>query len=164
MSDRTKLILAITLGSLGLVIGIVATITAFNAKNEAQKDASVSTMVDQRFAEAQANQDALEKKQASDAEQFVARLTGKEKSLVTKLNKQSNQIRKLRQQTRNLSNDVDTLTSRQKEQGDEISKLESKQKSDDDSLNKRINNLNQEIKKTNRRINRTNSELDALLP
>ena len=116
MTDRTKLILAITLGSLGLVIGIVAAITAFNAKSEADSDQDVISTVDQRFAEAQAKQDKLEKKQASDAETLVNSLTGKERSLVRQLNKQSKQIKNLQQKTRNNANSVDTLSSREREQ------------------------------------------------
>lgn len=153
MTDRTRLILAITLGSLGLVIGIVAAITAFNAKSEADSEKNVISTVDQRFAEAQAEQDKLEKKQASDAETLINSLTGKEQSLVKRLNNQTNQIKSLRQKVRNNANSVDTLSSREREQSNEISSLENQQKSDVDSLNKRINNLNQRVKRLSKKVN-----------
>ncbi len=85
MSDSTKQVLAITLGTLGLVIGVVATIVAYNAKNAANSNEEVTRLVDQRFAEAQARQDKLEKQQASDAEQLVASLNRGEKSLIGKI-------------------------------------------------------------------------------
>ena len=67
MSERTKLILAITLGSLGVALGLLATIVAFNAREEVDSDQQVSRQVDERFAEAQAKQDRREKEQASEA-------------------------------------------------------------------------------------------------
>ena len=153
MTDRTKLILAITLGSLGLVIGIVAAITAFNAKSEADSDRDVISTVDQRFAEAQAKQDKLEKKQASDAETLVNSLTGKERSLVRQLNKQSKQIKNLQQKTRNNANSVDTLSSREREQSNEISNVENQQQSDVNSLNRKINNLTQRVNRLSKKVN-----------
>jgi chromosome segregation ATPase len=153
MTDRTKLILAITLGSLGLVIGIVAAITAFNAKSEADSDQDVISTVDQRFAEAQAKQDKLEKKQASDAETLVNSLTGKERSLVRQLNKQSKQIKNLQQKTRNNANSVDTLSSREREQSNEISNVENQQQSDVNSLNRKINNLTQRVNRLSKKVN-----------
>jgi predicted RNase H-like nuclease (RuvC/YqgF family) len=149
MSANTKQILAITLGSVGLVLAIVAAIIAYNAKQAADDNKNVATQVDERFAEEQAKQDAREKRQASDAEKFVARLDSDEKSLLRKINKQSNQIGKLRQKTRNLGNQVDS-------QGKEISSLESQEKSDVNSLNQRINNTNQRIDKTNARLRNLN--------
>ncbi|MCB0828308.1 MAG: hypothetical protein KDB62_05810 [Solirubrobacterales bacterium] len=153
MTDRTKLILAITLGSLGLVIGIVAAITAFNAKSEADSDRDVISTVDRRFAEAQAKQDKLEKKQASDAETLVDSLTGKEQSLVKRLNKQSKQINELQQTTRSNANSVDTLSSREREQSNEISKVENQQQSDVNSLNKKINDLTQRVNRLSKKVN-----------
>ena len=153
MTDRTKLILAITLGSLGLVIGIVAAITAFNAKSEADSDRDVISTVDRRFAEAQAKQDKLEKKQASDAETLVDSLTGKEQSLVKRLNKQSKQINELQQTTRSNANSVDTLSSREREQSNEISRVENQQQSDVNSLNKKINDLTQRVNRLSKKVN-----------
>ena len=153
MTDRTKLILAITLGSLGLVIGIVAAITAFNAKSEADSDRDVISAVDRRFAEAQAKQDKLEKKQASDAETLVDSLTGKEQSLVKRLNKQSKQINVLQQTTRSNANSVDTLSSREREQSNEISRVENQQQSDVNSLKKKINDLTQRVNRLSKKVN-----------
>ncbi len=95
MSSNSKQVLAITLGSIGLVIGIVAAITAYNAKQTSDDNGNVAARVDQQFAEAQAKQDARDKRQVSDAEKFVARLDSGEKSLIKKINRQSGQISKL---------------------------------------------------------------------
>jgi predicted RNase H-like nuclease (RuvC/YqgF family) len=139
MSSNSKQVLAITLGSIGLVIGIVAAITAYNAKQSSEDNGNVAARVDQQFAEAQAKQDARDKRQVSDAEKFVARLDSGEKSLIEKINRQSGQISNLQGQVRNLNNKVNS-------QAKQISKLESTEKSDVKSLNQRIDNTNQKIK------------------
>ncbi|MBK8295519.1 MAG: hypothetical protein IPK93_12505 [Solirubrobacterales bacterium] len=72
MSSNTKQILAITLGSLGLVLGIFGTITAYNAKQATENDNSVTTEVQTQFAAAQASQDAKEATQVSRAEKLIA--------------------------------------------------------------------------------------------
>lgn len=138
MSSNSKQVLAITLGSIGLVIGIVAAITAYNAKQASDDNGNVAARVDEQFAEAQAEQDARDKRQVSAAERFVARLDSGEKSVIKKINKQSGQISKLQGQVRNLNNQVDS-------QAKQINNLKSKEKSDVNSLNQRIDKTNQMV-------------------
>jgi chromosome segregation ATPase len=148
MSDSTKQILAITLGALGLAIGIVATVVAYDAKNAASSNEEVTRLVDQRFAAAQARQNALEKKQASQAEKLVAGLTAGEKNLVRKINSNAAAINSLQQQNRKLNSRVNGLASDYQSLSTEVSDLRAQ-------VQKNFNTLNARIDKVNERIDRS---------
>lgn len=45
MSSNTKQVLAITLGALGLALGILGTVVAYNAKKAADDNVSVTSQV-----------------------------------------------------------------------------------------------------------------------
>jgi len=159
MSSNTKQVLAITLGSLGLVIGIFSMITAFNAKNAVDEESSVTEQVKTEFAAAQTRQDALEATQASKAEQLVASLSNSEKSLVKRLNGNQKAIKKLKRRTRNLKKQVNSLNSRVKELDSEVSQLGSKQQDDFQKLSNRINKTNQAVAANTQSINRLRSRV-----
>jgi chromosome segregation ATPase len=148
MSDSTKQILAITLGALGLAIGIVATIVAYDARNAANSNEEVTRLVDKRFAAAQARQSALEKKQASQAEKLVAGLTAGEKNLVRKINSNAASIRTLQQQNRKLTSRVNGLASDYQSLSTEVSDLRAQVQKNFNSLNTRIDKVNQRIDRT----------------
>lgn len=161
MSPNTKQVLAITLGTLGLILGIFATVVAYNAKQATENDQNVTTEVQQQFAAAQSAQDAKEATQASRAEKLIAGLSRGEKSLVAKINSNAKGIKKLKKQNKNqnskinsLKNKTNTLTSRDSELDSELTTLENSQQKDFNSLTKRINNLNQEIKDLQQSLNR----------
>lgn len=145
MSDATKQILAITLGALGLAIGIVATVVAYDAKNAANSNEEVTRLVDQRFAAAQARQSALEKKQASQAEKLVAGLTAGEKNLVRKINSNAASITALQQQNRKLASRINGLEGDYQSLSTEVSDLKSQVQKNFNTLNTRIDKVNQRI-------------------
>ena len=96
MSDRTKLILAVTLGSVGLALGILGTVVAFNARSEAKSNQEITAVVEEQFLDAQKRQDKLEAGRVSKAEKLVANLSADEKSLLRRLNGNVRAIRVMR--------------------------------------------------------------------
>jgi len=149
MSDSTKQILAITLGTLGLVIGVVAAIVAFNARDAANSNQEVTKLVDQRFTEAQTRQDALEKKQASDAEKLVAGLNRGERNLIGKINGNSRSISRLRQQNNNLKSQVNSLNQKNDSLSTQVTNLQDQAQKNFNSLSGRIDQANQRISNQN---------------
>lgn len=154
MSSRTLQILAVVLGVVGILLGALGTITAYNAKKSVRSDSELTSAVQSAFASEQAKQDALEKKQASDAERFVSQLNKGEKSLIRKIhantgliNARGKEIRSLRRKVRQTSQEVAALTSRDRGLANELASVES-------SLNTRINRLNRRIDKQQNQISR----------
>jgi superoxide dismutase len=145
MSDRSKLILALTLASVGLALGILGTVVAFNAKNEVKSNEEVTAVVEQRFAEAQKRQDDLESKQVSGAEKLVDSLSQTEKKQLGKINSNASSIASLQKQLNNQQKQIDSLKSTNKTQSNQISNLQSQ-------VQKNFNSLNNRIDKTNQRI------------
>ena len=124
MSDRTKMVIAMVLGALGLAIGIFATLVAVNARDTANSGEAVTEQVRTEFAAAQAAQDAQEQADLSKAERFVRTLSREEKGLV----------RKLRRTDRRL-NSLST----------ELAAVEADQASEFDRTNRRISKTNQSV-------------------
>lgn len=146
MSSNTKQVLAITLGSLGVVIGAFGMITAYNAKNAVDEESQVTTKVQEEFAAAQSRQDALESSQASKAEQLVAGLSNTEKGLAEKLNSNSRSIKQLRKSNRNLRQQVNSLSS-------QLTSLDKRQRNDSNELNDRVDRTNQRVSANTKSIN-----------
>ncbi|MGK2956722.1 MAG: hypothetical protein ACSLFI_13775 [Solirubrobacterales bacterium] len=145
MSSNTKQVLAITLGSVGLVIGIFAMVTAYNAKQAANDDSEISAQVQSQFAAAQTRQDAREDAQASKAEELINGLSKSEKNLVKKINGNANAIKKLKKQNQNQNQKINTLTNRDNELENEISSLEKTVQGNFKTLSGRINRLSGEV-------------------
>jgi chromosome segregation ATPase len=145
MSDRTKLIIAITLGSLGVALGALGTVVAFNAKSEADSSQQVAGLVDERFAEAQTRQDRLEEKQASQAEKLVANLTDGEKNLVGKIDSNGDSIATLRKRVNSQQEQINALKSTNRKQSNQISNLQKQVQQNFNSLSDRIDRTNQRI-------------------
>lgn len=143
MSDRTKLILAITLGSVGLALGTLGTIVAFNAKNEVKSNQEVATVVEQRFAEAQKRQDELEAKQISGAEKLVKSLSAAEKNQLGKINSNAKSISSLRKRSNNQQQQIDSLKSTNQKQATQISNLQKQVQQNFNSLNNRLDRTKQ---------------------
>ena len=154
MSSNTKQVLAITLGSLGLIIGIFGTVVAYNAKQASDDDQNVTAEVQAQFAAAQSAQDTKEANQASKAEKLIAGLSNNEKSLARKINSNGRGLRQGRKRIRNLRQTTNTLSNRYAELDREITSVENSQQKDFNTLTRRINNLNQEIKDLQRALNR----------
>lgn len=152
MSSNTKQVLAITLGSLGLVIGVFAVITAYNAKNAVDDESAVTTQVKEEFAAAQTRQDALEASQASKAEKLIAGLSSSERNLISKISGNSKSIKQLRRKTRSLQQEINSLSSRDKELSSEVTQLSNRQQDDFNKLNGRINSTNKEVNQLQRNI------------
>jgi predicted RNase H-like nuclease (RuvC/YqgF family) len=152
MSSNTKQVLAITLGSLGLVIGIFAMVTAYNAKQAADDDSAISAQVNEQFAAAQTRQDAREDAQASKAEQLIDGLSKGEKGLVKKINSNAKMTRQNKKtnknqnkKIKNLQKKTNTLTNRDKELESEVASLENTVQGNFNTLTRRVNHLNGEI-------------------
>jgi polyhydroxyalkanoate synthesis regulator phasin len=146
MSDSTKQILAITLGSLGLVIGIVATVVAYNAKDAAHSNEQVTRLVDQRFTEAQTRQDELEKRQASDAEKLVASLDKGERNLIGRLRANRKALARLAGRVSNLQSQVNSLQNENRDIVNRVDNLQVQVRRNFNTLNTRIDKTNQRIK------------------
>ena len=145
MSDRTKLILAITLGSVGVALGILGTVVAFDAKNEADSNQEVVRLVDERFAEAQKKQDRRDRKQASQAEKLIAGLSEEEKSLLRKIDSNTDSISTLQKRVNSQQEQINSLKSTNQKQSTQISNLQKQVQQNFNSLNDRIDRTNQRI-------------------
>jgi predicted RNase H-like nuclease (RuvC/YqgF family) len=158
MSGKTKTTLAIVLGVVGILLGVLGTITAYNAKDAADSDvnsaAEVQALVETKFQEAQAKQDQLEASQKSDAEKFVSQLTRGNKNLLQKINKNHQRTKRLQRQFRNLRNQVNALKSRDKQFENEVAQVENDQDSDYAQLNQRVNRLNKQIQQLQNQVSR----------
>jgi predicted nucleic acid-binding Zn-ribbon protein len=146
MSDNTKQILAITLGTLGLVIGVLAAVVAYNARDAANSDTEVTKLVNERFAEAQVRQDRLEQKQASDAEKLVASLNKGERNAVQRINANRKSLARLRNSTSALQSQVNSLENENRDLVNQLNNLQTQ-------VQRNFNTLNSRIDKTNQRIN-----------
>lgn len=150
MSGNSKVTLAIVLGAVGLLLGLLGTVTAYNAKQAVDSDLSetgeVHALVEQKFQEAQSRQDKIEASQRSDAEKFVAQLTKGESSLLRKISGNHKDVNKLRRQTRKLRNQLNTLNNRNRELNNEIARVENDQNADYNQLNQRINKTNKQVR------------------
>lgn len=149
MSDRTKLILAITLGSVGLALGVLATMVAFNARNEVQANQEVTTVVEEKFAEAQKRQDELEASQVSDAEKLVGSLSRSQRIQLREVNRNASGI------STNAAA-ISSLQKRQNKQAQEISSLES----GDQQLSSQLADLQKQVQ---RNFNQLSDRIDGLM-
>lgn len=158
MSGNTKATLAIVIGAVGLLLGILGTVTAYNAKDavdtEANSASEIQALVDERFKEAQERQDQLEEGQRTEAEKFVDQLTRGEQNLLQKINGNHRKINRLTRQSRNLRNQVNSLKSRDNELSREIGQVESDQQSDFNQLNQRVNRLNNQVQQLQNQMSR----------
>ena len=165
MTGKTKTTLAIIFGVVGILLGILGTITAFNAKNAVDDDKSqtseVAALVEQKFNEAQAKQDQAEANQRSEAEKLVAQLTQGKMNLLQKINTNHRQLKKVRRQVKNLSGQVSSLQSRDRELQNEIDQIENDQQADYNQLNGRINNLNRNVQQLQKPFARLNGEING---
>jgi len=156
MSGNTKTTLAIIFGVVGILLGALGTITAYNAKDAVDSDSEfnseVQALVDQRFNEAQSRQDQLEASQKTEAERFVDQLTRGEKNLLQKINGNHKGVNRLRRKVRNLRNQLNSLKSRDQELSREVDQLENELASEYSQVNSRINKTNQQVQKLQRQV------------
>ena len=162
MSSNTKQVLAITLGALGLALGILATIVAYNAKDAADNNASVTSQVQTEFAAAQAKQDAKEQAQVSGAERFVNKLSKSEKATLRYVNQNAALIKKTKKMIKSLKKQINSLESRDAELAAELTATEEDQRKDYNKLNRRINNTNAEVNQLQRSVQNLRNTVDIL--
>lgn len=155
MSPRTLQILAIMFGVIGLLLGGLGAITAYNAKQSVRTDGELNADVRRAFQAEQTKQDELEKRQASDAEKFVAELSAGKKALVKRIQLNSASIRKLRRQSRNLAGQTRTLANRDRGLAGELASTES-------DLGSRIDNLNGRVNRMSRRLNNQQKQISRV--
>lgn len=143
MTDRTKLIIAVTAGLIGLALAIFATIVAVNARDKAENDASVQAEITQeveaRLDEALREQAAKEGRQLSQAERFIRTLSRDEKNAVREFARIKRSIRALKVEVAAVEAD----------QADEFSRV-----------NKRISQTNADVASLNQRVRRIQNELN----
>lgn len=143
MTDRTKLIIAITAGLVGLVLAIFATIVAVNARNTAENDASVqaevTSQVEARLDTALKEQAVKEQGQVSRAERFIRSLSKDERRALRLVAGQRASINALRRK-------VDAIET---DQADEFSRV-----------NKRIDATNADLASLEQRVRRIQNEID----
>lgn len=145
MSDRTKLILAITLGSVGLALGTLGTIVAFNAKNEVKSNQEITSVVEAKFAEAQKRQDALEASQVSGAEKLVNSLSSAEKNLIRKINTNASSIDSNRKRLNSQDRQIKALQATDQQLSSQITDLQKQAQRNFNELSDRINKLTKRI-------------------
>ncbi len=162
MSSNTKQVLAITLGALGLALGILATVVAYNAKDAADNNASVTSQVQTEFAAAQAQQDAKEQAQVSGAERFVNKLSKGEKATLKYVNQNAAVIKKNKKAIKSLKKQINSLESRDAELAAELTATEEDQRKDYNKLNKRINNTNAAVNQLQRSVKNLRQSVDIL--
>lgn len=114
MTDKTRQILAMTLGAVGLVLAIVATIVALNAKQVADSDQTTTAEVRQEVASALESRARQQQKQLGRVERFVNQLSSEEKgglgslrALKRRVNRLSREVRAIESDQRAESNDTD---------------------------------------------------------
>ena len=143
MTDRTKLIIAVTAGLIGLALAIFATIVAVNARDKAENDASVQTAITQeveaRLDEALREQAAKEGRQLSQAERFIRTLSTGERNAVREFARIKRSIRSLKVEVAAVEAD----------QADEFSRV-----------NRRISQTNADVASLNQRVRRIQNELN----
>ena len=143
MTDRTKLIIAITAGLVGLVLAIFATIVAVNARNTAGTDASVqaevTSQVEARLDTALKEQAVKEQGQVSRAERFIRSLSKDERRALRLVAGQRASIRALGRK----------LDAIETDQADEFSRV-----------NKRIDATHAALATRERRVRRSQNEID----
>lgn len=145
MSDRTKLILAVTLGSVGLALGILGTVVAFNARNAVRSNQEIASLVRAEFAEAQKRQDQLEESQVSGAEKLVDSLSRSEKNQLGKIYSNAKVTGRLRRRVNNQQGQIDALKSTTRQLSGQVSNLQSQTQKNFNTLNDRIDRTNQRI-------------------
>jgi Mg2+ and Co2+ transporter CorA len=145
MSDRTKLILAVTLGAMGLALGTLGTIVAFNTKDDVQSNQEITTVVEEKFAEAQKRQDALEAKQVSGAERLVKSLSTSEQNLIRKINGTNRSIVNLRRRLNSQRQEIASLKTTDQRLSGEITDLQRQVQRNFNQLSDRIDRLSQRV-------------------
>jgi nitrogen fixation protein FixH len=141
MSDRTKIILAMVFGVLGLAVGIFATVVAVNARDAANSGEAVTEQVRAEFTASQAAQDAKEQASLSKAEKFVNSLSKEEGRLVRKLRRTDRRVRSL-------------------ETG--VTAIEADQADEFDRVNRRISRTNQQVANLKRQVSNLRQEVEIL--
>jgi hypothetical protein len=141
MSDRTKIILAMVFGALGLAVGIFATVVAVNARDAANSGEAVTEQVRAEFTASQAAQDAKEQASLSKAEKFVNSLSKEEGRLVRKLRRTDRRVRSL-------------------ETG--VTAIEADQADEFDRVNRRISRTNQQVANLKRQVSNLRQEVEIL--
>jgi len=141
MSDRTKIILAMVFGALGLAVGIFATVVAVNARDAATSGEAVTEQVRAEFTASQAAQDAKEQASLSKAEKFVNSLSKEEGRLVRKLRRTDRRVRSL-------------------ETG--VTAIEADQADEFDRVNRRISRTNQQVANLKRQVSNLRQEVEIL--
>jgi len=155
MSDRTKLILAVTLGSVGLALGALGTVVAFNARSEVKSNQEITAVVEEKFFEAQKRQDKRDASRASEAEKLVASLTTDEKNLLRRVNGNSKAVRSIRKRLNNQERQIQGLRNTDQQLSSQITSLERQ-------VQRNFNELNDRIDRLSRRLNR--SQTGAVVP
>jgi chromosome segregation ATPase len=145
MTDRTKWILAITLGSVGLALGLLGTIVAFNARSDIKSNQEITAVVEAKFAEAQKRQDDLESRQVSEAEKLVNSLSASEKNQLGKIDNNVKSINGLRNRLNTQQQEIDSIKNTNQQQSKQISNLQTQVQNNFNSLNNRIDQLTQQV-------------------
>ena len=139
MTDRTKLIIAVTAGLIGLAVAIFATIVAVNAREKADSDAAVQQQVSDQVNQSLREQARKEASRVSRAERFVQSLSQSERAAVR-------EISRLRRSVRSLKSEVAAIEA---DQADEFSRV-----------NGRIDSTNNRVSSLSRRVTRLENELN----
>jgi len=133
VSDKTKQILAMALGGVGLAVAILATVIALNARETANSDQASSAEIQQQVTEELQRRAAAEKKELNQVERFVKQLSEEEKGAVKSLGSLKRRVNQL---------------------SGEVKAVESDQKSEYSSLDRRIDETNQRIATLRKKLDR----------
>lgn len=158
MTDRTKLIIAVTSGLIGLAIAVFATIVAINARDTAEGESEVQQLVTrevERRLDAEQRQRAREQdRRISAAEKFINSLDKGERRVLRNFVRQRRSIEKLNseyaRQRRSIGKLKSDLTTISSDQSDEFS-----------LLSRRISNTQEDVSALENQVRRIRNELDS---
>jgi predicted RNase H-like nuclease (RuvC/YqgF family) len=141
VTDKTKQILAMTLGGVGLAVAVLATVIALNARDTANSDQASSAEIQQQVSDELERRAAAEKKELNRVERFVKQLSSEEKGAVSSLDKLNRRVNRIAR---------------------EVKAVESDQKSEYSSLDRRIDETNQRVANLRQQVQSLRNQVNRL--
>lgn len=141
MSAAVKLILAMTLGAVGLIVAIVATVVALNAKSAADSDQATSAEIRQEVSQELDTRARQQQRGLNRVERFVNQLSEQEKGSLGSL-------RTLKRRVNRLSR--------------EVKAIESDQRAEYADLDRRIGATNRNVANLRQQVQRLRNRLEVV--
>lgn len=141
MSAGVKLILAMTLGAVGLILAILATVVALNAKNAADSDQATSAEIRQEVSEELDTRARQQKRGLNRVERFVNQLSKQEEGSLGSLKTVKRRVNRLSR---------------------EVKAIESDQRAEYAELDRRIGATNRNVANLRQQVQRLRNRLEVV--